>query len=119
MPRFRLLAGSYVHKGPDGKDQVYKPGATVESDQDLAKRFGRAKFEPIALTEDELRTLAQARQEAAPAPSSLPPVHDDDGLERLTYQELQSLAASEEIDASGVRSKKDLIELIRATRAAD
>lgn len=83
--RFRLIAGDYV--GPDcsGKSgkkdketgrfplKSFTPGEVVHSDEDLAKRFGRNKFEPMdhekgGKDEEELSAPASAATSPAVAP---------------------------------------------------
>jgi len=45
--KFRLLEGLHVQAGNDGKSKTFSRGDIVESKMDLAKRFGREKFDPV------------------------------------------------------------------------
>lgn len=60
MAKFRLLAGQHI--GPDKRH--YKKGDTIESDTDLAVRFGREKFERIG--DDPGASKVLSTQNAAP-----------------------------------------------------
>lgn len=60
MAKFRLLAGQHI--APDS--QHYKKGDIIESDTDLAVRFGREKFERIG--DDSGGSKSLSAQNAAP-----------------------------------------------------
>lgn len=47
MPRFRLLTGTYECNNDKDEPVTFRPGDVIETDIDLATRFGAAKFQPL------------------------------------------------------------------------
>lgn len=113
--RFRLLAGMHIQNDPmSGKERIYRAGAVFESVTDLARRWPE-KFERVLdstpLTPDPAASGMDASPSSAPLPSS------GDEYEGMTVKELQALAAEEEIDLKGARTREEILTVLRKATA--
>lgn len=106
--RFRVRAGLHSQAGPDGRPVEYGPGCeagdVVESTTDLAARFGADKFErlhdgPAVPRPSTAASLASARTL---------------NLDALTLEQLQAVAAEEEIDLRGAKTADEAKKAMRA-----
>lgn len=126
MPKFRVLAGKHCEgKTPEGKPKVYVKGDVVDSKSDLS-RLNPPGFPPkFERVEDDGRPSpapAVPVQTLSPTPtpvhatSPLPaaPKTVPDGLDKLSLKELQDLAASEEIDLKGAKTRDEVLRAVRA-----
>lgn len=118
--------------------KTYMPGEVLENDLDLVKLFGPNKFErvpdntpvsgspsphahepPIAphkgLVVDDRERITDPRFPSVMGQK--PPSSQTEYfgmLDKLTPAELKSLAASEEIDLKGVKTKEEMLKIIKA-----
>lgn len=117
--RFRLLVGAHLDYGPSGcecggcehfdpafrgKNHRYEAGDIIESKFDLEKRFNKLnsrKFERVG-----------AGGEALAAPPAPYP------LEKMTVEQLLTVAEEEEVNLKGASKKDDIIKAINAARKA-
>lgn len=92
--RFKLLQGRHTE---GGKAEVVTKGQTFESDIELDRRFGSDKFQ---------------RLESGTVMEDEPPL--DDGLDNMSLEELRALAQEEGIDLTGLRTKAQVKDALRA-----
>lgn len=113
--KFRVLIGAHLDDGPagceckgcadpmsPGKNHRYEQGDIVESRGDLEKRFNAVnsrKFERVG---------ADGERTAAP-PAPYP-------LEKMTLQQLLTVAEEHEIDLKGAAKRDDVIKMIRSAK---
>ena len=116
MATYRVLIGSHHHKG-----RTYRAPEVFESDVDMLRFNGPKdsrlppKFEKVDVPQraqaQQVQTQAQT-QTVDPAKEAFTKELDD-YLPSLTQKELQAYAASEDIDLKGVKSKEDMIRVIK------
>jgi hypothetical protein len=131
MARYRLLAGKHAQKeeNPETKHKevkIYKRGDVFESKHDLLKFNagpGAMKFEKVEESENQPR---RARTESPPPPPPHTVVETPAGkaprnqqefvaaLEKMNEKDLRALAAEEEIDLKGAKTKDDIVKAIRS-----
>lgn len=131
--RFKLLRGDYTD--PDGVR--HHPGtasAFVDSDEDLAKRFGREMFMLVGGGERDSRNFipptgvpdldkpesqlhgdgtADANAEGTTVGNVNAPQNLAE-LEGMTVDQLKDFAAGEEIDLTGAHKKAEILDRIKA-----
>lgn len=110
MLQFRVVSGIHYQRDPGtvtvpgqprAESKRYGPGDIVASPIDLAKRFGREKFEPV-------HNLITA---VAPVTGDKPAWHAN--LDRMTLKELQAEADTLEIDHKG-KKEEELRKILKS-----
>lgn len=131
--RFKLLRGDYTD--PDGvRHEPNTPSAFVNSDQDLAKKYGREMFVLVSGGERDSRNFtpptgvpdldkpesqlhgdgtADSNADANAGTSANVPQNLAE-LEGMTEKQLREFAAGEEIDLTGAHRKSDILDRIKA-----
>lgn len=118
--RFRLKAGQHIQTDPGAPKVKYTTatgavierhppktfavGDVIESDTNLAERFGAEKFELLSGDGGGFGAPAKA---TAPPPAPFP-------LDKMSVQQLLSVAQEEEVDVKGTAKREDLVKLLRA-----
>lgn len=137
MARYRLLAGKHAQKeeNPETKQKevkIYKRGDVFESKHDLLKFNagpGAMKFEKVDDQENQPRrarteSASQTQQQhhtSVETPAGKPPRNQQEfvtALEKMNEKDLRSLAAEEEIDLKGAKTKDDIVKAIKVATTA-
>lgn len=130
MPKFQVLAGKHIDgKGADGRARVYNAGEVVESRANLLRfnRPGSIKFQRV----DDGATIASPagspgeiwdrahesldqfiKRMQAKDQASIKPIN----LDTLSFKDLQALAAEEEIDLKGAKTREEALRFIKAVK---
>lgn len=123
MAKFKLLTGRHTVK--DNKH--YGPGDIIESDIDLVKFGGEAKFRRVS-EKSKVSTPKAATQAPKAETATEEPAEDDveavevDATERdeqpdfdaMTVPELKKYAADNAFDITGANTKAKLVEALKA-----
>lgn len=111
--KFKLLRGGHTDK-----QGTHEPGAVVESDTDLAARFGANKFQRVH--------EATHQPEVSPPqePSEKPPQEtgSDDlmvELGAMSVKQLRQVAEDREIDLGDATRKDDIVARVYADMIAE
>ena len=110
MARYRVLRST--HADANG---THKRGDVVESDIDLAERFGANKFEKLPPDKvfnplSKAEVVAQAAA-ASPAPPTAVPYTEEE-LRSLTVADLRELAEDAEIELPSNAKKDEIISTL-------
>lgn len=119
--QFEVLHGCHSEgKDEHGKPILYRKGDTVNTNTDLRCMNGpnSIKFRLVSTAGDEVNS-PEVPTPPVPAP---PQVSDTLATEREVYEEmtvadLRNYAESEEIDITGAKTKKELVDAIMAAEA--
>lgn len=130
MAKYRLLAGKHSQKeeNPETKQKevkIYKRGDVFESKHDLLKFNagpGAMKFEKVEEPPPRAASRAAAPPPEPPPPPEAktiqpPPRNQQEyhaALDKMTEKDLRALAAEEEIDLKGAKTKEDIVKAIKA-----
>ncbi len=134
MARYRLLAGKHAQKEENPQtgqkeNKIYKRGDVFESKHDLLKFNagpGAMKFEKVEDTQPAkaagtTRPPATPSREAVHGTPEPPPRNMNEflaALDKMSEKDLRALAAEEEIDLKGAKTKDDILKAIRTATVA-
>lgn len=112
--RFEIVSGTYVGKDAKGQSVKHEPKTKtryIDTDQNLAKRFGAEQFKLLSgggTIEDE-EGPATTGEGAAGGEEERDELTRAE-LEKLTVPELKDMAAEHEVDLAGADRKADIID---------
>ena len=108
MARFQVIRGGHRVNG-----QSLKPGAVIDSNIDLATKFGRDKFMNLdQILPPPAQPITQVVQQVVTDPGTHAATSTD-GYDKMPMGDLRKLAESLEIPFERTIGKEELLKLVR------